>query len=61
MATNDHVRAHELLEQVVYLAPQHDLAMLALASVAERLGRGDDARRWRTRAQRAAARGGNAT
>ncbi|MFM1882361.1 MAG: hypothetical protein RJA05_770 [Planctomycetota bacterium] len=61
MATNDHARAHELLEQVVYLAPQHDLAMLALASVAERLGRIDDARRWRTRAQRAAARGGNAT
>lgn len=61
MAANDHARAHELLEQVVYLAPQHDLAMLALASVAERLGRVDDARRWRIRAQRAAARGGNAT
>lgn len=60
MAANEHDRAHELLEQVVYLAPQHDLAMLGLASVAERLGRLDEAQRWRTRAQRAAARGRSA-
>lgn len=61
MAANEHDRAHELLEQVVYLAPQHDLAMLGLASVAERLGRPDEAQRWRTRAQRAATRGRSAT
>ena len=57
LAAHDHVRAHGLLEQVVYLAPQHDLAMLGLAALAERLGRMDDAQRWRNRAQRAAARG----
>lgn len=56
MEASDHAGAHGLLEQVVYLAPQHDLAMLALASVAERLGRHEDAQRWRVRAQRAAAR-----
>ena len=61
MAANEHERARSLLEQVVYLAPQHDLAMLALASVAERLGRLDEAQRWRTRAQRAATRGRSAT
>ncbi|MBM4110094.1 MAG: tetratricopeptide repeat protein [Phycisphaerae bacterium] len=60
MAAHDHVRALEILEQVIYLAPQHDLAMLALATVAERLGRFDEAKRWRTRAQRAAAHGRNA-
>jgi hypothetical protein len=61
MAASEHDRAHDLLEQVVYLAPQHDLAMLALASVAERLGRPDEAQRWRTRAQRAATHGRSAT
>jgi chemotaxis methyl-accepting protein methylase len=61
MESNEHERAHGLLEQVVYLAPQHDLAMLALASVAERLGRPDEAQRWRTRAQRAATRGRSTT
>lgn len=61
MEANEHERAHGLLEQVVYLAPQHDLAMLALASVAERLGRLDEAQRWRTRAQRAATRGRSTT
>lgn len=57
MAARDHVLAQGLLEQVVYLAPQHDLAMLALATVLEHAGRTDDARHWRFRAQRAAARG----
>ncbi len=57
MAASDDAGAQGFLEQVVYLAPQHDLAMLALASIAERLGRDDDAKRWRLRAQHAAARG----
>ncbi len=60
IAAHEHERAHSLLERAVYLAPQHDLAMLALASVAERLGRLDEAQRWRKRAQRAAARGRSA-
>jgi chemotaxis protein methyltransferase WspC len=57
MAAHEDEHARRLLEQVVYLAPQHDLAMLALASLTERLGRLDESRRWRDRAQRAAARG----
>lgn len=61
MAGGDLGRALGLLEQVVYLAPQHDLAMLALAACCDGLGRPDDAQRWRRRAQRAASNRGSAS
>lgn len=57
MGRGDDAGARACLEQVVYLAPQHDLAMLALASVCDRLGRVEDGARWRARAQRAGLRG----
>ncbi|MEY4534615.1 MAG: hypothetical protein RLZZ246_933 [Planctomycetota bacterium] len=58
LAAGEDAHALTLLEQVVYLAPQHDLAMLALASVCDRMGRAEDAARWQARAKRAASHGG---
>ncbi len=57
MAQGDLREAYRILERVVYLAPQHGLAMLALASIAEGLGRPADAGRWNVRAHRVASRG----
>ena len=59
LAAGDEAQALRLLGEVVFLAPQHDLAMLALADLHERSGRVAVASQLRTRAKRIALRGGD--
>lgn len=60
LAAGDDAEAQRLLGEVVFLSPQHDLAMLALADLHERSGRMAVAAQLRARAKRIALRGGDA-
>lgn len=59
VAAGDGQEAQRLLGEVVFLAPQHDLAMLALADLHEKGGRQSVAAQLRVRAKRIALRGGD--
>jgi hypothetical protein len=57
-AGGDSAEAERLLSEVVFLSPQHDLALLALADLHERSGRLAIAAQLRARAKRVALREG---
>lgn len=59
LTAGDGQEAQRLLGEVVFLAPQHDLAMLALADLHEKGGRQSVAAQLRVRAKRIALRGGD--
>jgi len=59
LTAGDEQEAQRLLGEVVFLAPQHDLAMLALADLHEKGGRQSVAAQLRVRAKRIALRGGD--
>jgi len=59
LTAGDGQEAQRLFGEVVFLAPQHDLAMLALADLHEKGGRQSMAAQLRVRAKRIALRGGD--
>lgn len=59
LTAGDGQEAQRLLGEVIFLAPQHDLAMLALADLHEKGGRQSMAAQLRVRAKRIALRGGD--